>query len=69
MPATAFHLSVVPMSRSTGKSSVAKAAYITGGKLEDMTMQIEKELCALLAQVQKMKQDRDAADEDLELIL
>lgn len=35
MPATAFHLSVVPMSRSTGKSSVAKAAYITGGKLAD----------------------------------
>lgn len=35
MPATAFHLSVVPMSRSAGKSSVAKAAYITGGKLAD----------------------------------
>lgn len=35
MPATAFHLSVVPLSRSTGKSSVAKAAYITGGKLND----------------------------------
>jgi len=35
MPATAFHLCVVPMSRSTGKSSVAKAAYITGDKLTD----------------------------------
>lgn len=35
MPATAFHLSVAVMSRSTGKSSVAKAAYITGGKLAD----------------------------------
>ena len=31
-------------------------------KLEDMKMNNEKELYALLAQVQKMKQDRDAAE-------
>ncbi len=35
MPATAFHLAVVPLSRSTGKSSVAKAAYITRSKMTD----------------------------------
>lgn len=35
MPAVAFHLSVTPISRSSGKSAVAKAAYLTGDKLRD----------------------------------
>lgn len=35
MPATGFHLSVVPLRRSSGKSAVAKAAYITREKLKD----------------------------------
>ena len=35
MPAVAFHLSVKPISRTNGKSAVAKAAYLTGEKFRD----------------------------------